>query len=87
MIDLTTPPHTVAGWSDADHSAIERDFDRLWSGWQRLLALYESGGSIRKGPGVTLGRTVIRDVATNLGTYLAHIDRLIDYEGVAGKIG
>ena len=33
VIDVTTPPHTVAGWDDGEHSAIEKHFDELWSNW------------------------------------------------------
>lgn len=30
VIDFSTPPHTVAGWGDREHSKIEKDFDKMW---------------------------------------------------------
>lgn len=30
VIDFSTPPHTVADWSDREHSKIEKDFDKTW---------------------------------------------------------
>jgi hypothetical protein len=118
VIDLSTPPHTVAGWTDGAHSAIEKDFDALWRGWydkkhvdagrkqkigdiyrwakafvegrfarnDALRQAYESGGSIRKKPSDKLGAEVIADVVTNLGAYIAHMDRLINFDVVCKEI-
>lgn len=30
VVDFSTPPHTTVGWSDKEHSEIEKDFDKLW---------------------------------------------------------
>jgi hypothetical protein len=31
VVDLSTPPHTITGWSDSLHSKIEKDFDKNWN--------------------------------------------------------
>lgn len=30
VVDLSTPPHTFAGWDDKLHSKIEKDFEKNW---------------------------------------------------------
>lgn len=30
VVDFSTPPHTAAAWDDAQHSRVEKDFDKLW---------------------------------------------------------
>jgi hypothetical protein len=30
LIDVSSPSHTLAGWTDKLHSRLEKDFDRIW---------------------------------------------------------
>lgn len=30
VVDLSTPPHTVAAWDEKQHSRVEKDFDKMW---------------------------------------------------------
>lgn len=33
VIDSSSPAHVIAGWSDADHSRLEKDFDQVWASY------------------------------------------------------
>ena len=55
-------------------SFIEEKYDRNC----RLLKIYTSKGSIKKGDGAPLGQEVIQDVLQNLADYFAHIENKID---------
>jgi hypothetical protein len=39
VVDMSTPPHTLAGWDDRLHSKIETDFDNLWKSMYDLSVI------------------------------------------------
>jgi len=61
---------------------IEKNYKRNCD----LLALYQKGGSIKKGEGIQMGQAVIKDVIQNLADYFAYIDKKIDYKNIYNSL-